>query len=224
MEIIARENELYQEIELSHDGVKIGEAEVDLKNHMLAKLVIFEPYQNQGFGTEVVEGLVEAYGLVNLWVNADNSRAIHVYEKCGFSRYHYIDKPMNKAAASYLITGAKGNPIAFIAFLNHTFKGCPNGLMVSRFVILPKYRGKGLSMPILSKVCGMLKANKKRVFINTENPLLGKALDRSKCFISTTFDHKKRKIEYDAKYAHGEAAMLGARNTAAVLCTDMAVC
>ena len=125
-----------------------------------------------------------------------------VYEKCGFSRYHYIDKPINKAAASYLITGAKGNPIAFIAFLNHTFKGCPNGLMVSRFVILPKYRGKGLSMPILSKVCGMLKANKKRVFINTENPLLGKALDRSKCFIGTTFDHKKRKIEYDAKYVH----------------------
>lgn len=125
-----------------------------------------------------------------------------VYEKCGFSRYHYIDNPINKAAASYLITGAKGNPIAFIAFLNHTFKGCPNGLMVSRFVILPKYRGKGLSMPILSKVCGMLKANKKRVFINTENPLLGKALDRSKCFMGTTFDHKKRKIEYDAKYAH----------------------
>lgn len=125
-----------------------------------------------------------------------------VYEKCGFCRYHYIDKPINKAAASYLITGAKGNPIAFIAFLNHTFKGCPNGLMVSRFVILPKYRGKGLSMPILSKVCGMLKANKKRVFINTENPLLGKALDRSKCFMGTTFDHKKRKIEYDAKYAH----------------------
>lgn len=125
-----------------------------------------------------------------------------VYDKLGFNRYHYIDKPINKAAASYLITGAKGNPIAFIAFLNHTFKGCPNGLMVSRFVILPKYRGKGLSMPILSKLCGMLKAKKKRVFINTENPLLGKALDRSKCFVGTTFDHKKRKIEYDAKYAH----------------------
>lgn len=125
-----------------------------------------------------------------------------VYDKLGFSRYHYIDKPINKAAASYLITGAKGNPIAFIAFLNHTFKGCPNGLMVSRFVILPKYRGKGFSIPILSKVCGMLKAKKKRVFINTENPILGKALDHSKCFRGTTFDQKKREIEYDEKYAH----------------------
>ena len=125
-----------------------------------------------------------------------------VYEKCGFSRYHYIDKPINKAAASYLIADAKGNPIAFIAFLNCTFKGCSNGLMVSRFVILPKYRGKGLSMPILSKVCGMLKAKKKRVFINTENPILGKALNRSKNFKGTTFDQKHRESEYDVKYAH----------------------
>lgn len=126
----------------------------------------------------------------------------NVYDKLLFSRYHYIDKPINKAAASYLITGAKGNPIAFIAFLNCTFKGCSNGLMVSRFVILPKYRGKGLSMPILSKVCGMLKAKKMRVFINTENPILGKALDRSKCFRGTTFDRKKRESEFDVKYAH----------------------
>ena len=125
-----------------------------------------------------------------------------VYDKLGFSRYHYIDKPINKAAASYLITGAKGNPIAFIAFLNCTFKGCSYGLMVSRFVILPKYRGKGLSMPILSKVCGMLKAKNKRVFINTENPILGKALTRSKNFKGTTFDQKHRESEYDVKYAH----------------------
>ena len=125
-----------------------------------------------------------------------------VYDKLGFSRYHYINKPINKAAASYLTTDAKGNPIAFIAFLNCTFKGCSNGLMVSRFVILPKYRGKGLSMPIMSKVCGMLKAKKMRVFINTENPILGKALDHSMSFKGTTFDRKHRESEYDVKYAH----------------------
>lgn len=84
MVITAKENELYREIELFRDGVKIGEAEVDLKNRMLAKLVIFEPYQNQGFGTETVKMLTDRYGLDNLWVNADNARAIHVYEKCGF--------------------------------------------------------------------------------------------------------------------------------------------
>ena len=86
MAITAKENELYREIELFHDSVKIGEAEVDLKNHMLAKLVIFEPYRNQGFGTEVVKMLMETYELDNLWVRADNDRAIHVYEKCGFTK------------------------------------------------------------------------------------------------------------------------------------------
>lgn len=89
MAITTQENELYREIELYRDGVKIGEAEVDLKNHMLAKLVIFEPYQNQGLGTEIVKMLMETYELDNLWVRADNDRAIHVYEKCGFS----ISKP-----------------------------------------------------------------------------------------------------------------------------------
>ena len=51
---------------------------------MLAKLVILEPYQNHGYGTKTVKMLTETYGLNNLWVNADNERAIHVYEKCGF--------------------------------------------------------------------------------------------------------------------------------------------
>lgn len=82
--MIIKENELYREIELFDGQTKIGEAEVDLENHMLARLVIFEPYQNQGFGTEAVKMLTETYGLTNLWVKADNSHAIHIYEKCGF--------------------------------------------------------------------------------------------------------------------------------------------
>ena len=86
MAITTQENELYREIELYRDGVKIGEAEIELKNHMLAKLMIFEPYQNQGLGTEIVKMLVETYDLNNLWLIADNDRAIHVYEKCGFTK------------------------------------------------------------------------------------------------------------------------------------------
>lgn len=84
-----KENELYQEIQLFHGQKQIGEAEVNLKNNMLAKLVIYEPYQNQGYGTEIVKMLIEKYNINNLWVRADNERAIHVYEKCGFK----INKP-----------------------------------------------------------------------------------------------------------------------------------
>ena len=36
MTIEYKENELYREIELFHDGVKIGEAEVDVNGKMLS--------------------------------------------------------------------------------------------------------------------------------------------------------------------------------------------
>ena len=89
MAIEYKENELYREIELFHDGIKIGEAEVDVNGKMLSRLNIYEPYQGKGYGTEVVRELTEKYGLIDLWVNADNARAIHVYEKCGYK----IEKP-----------------------------------------------------------------------------------------------------------------------------------
>lgn len=90
MSINLTENELYQEIAIClEDNTKIGEAEVELKGKMLSRLVIFEPYQNKGYGTEVVKMLNEKYGCDCLWVNADNERAIHTYNKCGYE----LDKP-----------------------------------------------------------------------------------------------------------------------------------
>ena len=79
-------NEIYQEMELYDGDTKIGEAEVDINNKMLSRLAIFEPYQNQGYGTKVVKQLIDEYDIDCLWVNADNDRAIHVYEKCGFKK------------------------------------------------------------------------------------------------------------------------------------------
>ena len=60
--------------------------EIDIKNKMLSRLSIYEPYQNKQIGTKVVADLTKEYGLTNLWVNADNERAIHVYEKCGYRK------------------------------------------------------------------------------------------------------------------------------------------
>lgn len=79
-----KENELYQEIELFVNGEKIGEAEVEIKNKMLSRLSIFPPYQNNGYGTEVVKMLNDKYECNCLWVNADNASAIKVYEKNGY--------------------------------------------------------------------------------------------------------------------------------------------
>lgn len=77
-------NEIYQEITLMMDGEKIGEAEVELNNKELSRLAIFEPYQNKGYGTKVVNELTKKYNLKRLWVRSDNEKAIHVYEKCGY--------------------------------------------------------------------------------------------------------------------------------------------
>lgn len=90
MSINLTENELYQEITIClEDGTKIGEVEVELKSKMLSRFEIFEPYQNKGYGTEIVKILNEKYGCNCLWVNADNERAMHVYNKCGYR----LDKP-----------------------------------------------------------------------------------------------------------------------------------
>lgn len=79
-----KENELYQEIEIFLNDKKVGEAEVDLKGKMLSRLSIFPPYQNKGYGTQIVKMLNEKYGCNVLWVNADNKRAIHTYQKNGY--------------------------------------------------------------------------------------------------------------------------------------------
>lgn len=84
--ITLKENELYQEIELFVDGEKIGEAEIEIKGKMLSRLSIFPPYQNKGYGSQIVNMLNEKYGCEVLWVNADNERAIHTYEKNGYSK------------------------------------------------------------------------------------------------------------------------------------------
>lgn len=82
--IILKENELYQEIELFIDNKKIGEAEIEVKGKMLSKLSIFPPYQNKGYGTKIVDMLNKKYGCEVLWVNADNKKAIHIYQKNGY--------------------------------------------------------------------------------------------------------------------------------------------
>ncbi len=78
------EHELYQEIVIFDGDLEIGIAEVDVGNKMLARFEIYKPYQNKGYGQQVVLMLMEQYGCDCLWVRADNDRAIHVYEKAGF--------------------------------------------------------------------------------------------------------------------------------------------
>lgn len=121
------------------------------------------------------------------------------YKRLGFQDYHYMQEDLNKSFNCLLITNKRGSPLAFIALRNHTFKGCSNGIMVSRFVIKPTYQRRGLSVPLLSLIGGMLKADGKRLFINTHLEGFGKALSKSKSFKGTTTDLRERKNTNDGK-------------------------
>lgn len=80
-----KETETFIENDIVADGVIVGNVELCPERKEISRLVIFEPYQNRGYGTKVVETL-SSRGYNSLWVRSDNPRAIHVYEKCGFER------------------------------------------------------------------------------------------------------------------------------------------
>lgn len=80
------EKEHYIEIDIKlSDGTLIGTAEIEPNEKMLERFVIFEPYQNKGYGQQVLSDLIDAYGIQKLWVRSDNEKAIHIYEKVGFT-------------------------------------------------------------------------------------------------------------------------------------------
>lgn len=116
-----------------------------------------------------------------------------VYQKYGLDKLHYMKEPINKAATCLLFTDIKGRNVAFVGFLNNPSKSYPNGVLVSRFVVFPKFQGRGLAVPILDKVGGMLAAKGLQLFINTEDEQFGTRLDGAECWVGTTFDKKERK-------------------------------
>lgn len=85
--MIIEEKEHYIEIDIKlSDGTLIGTAEIEPNEKMLERFVIFEPYQNRGFGQQVLSDLIDTYGIQKLWVRSDNEKAIHIYEKAGFNK------------------------------------------------------------------------------------------------------------------------------------------
>ena len=83
--MIIEKTETFVEHDIIVDGTKVGTVELCPERHEISRLIIFEPYQNKGYGTDVVKELITR-GYKSLWVRSDNPRAIHVYEKCGFVR------------------------------------------------------------------------------------------------------------------------------------------
>jgi RimJ/RimL family protein N-acetyltransferase len=62
------------------DGTKIGTVELCPERSKISRLIIFEPYQNKGYGTEVVKEL-KKQGYKSLWVRSDNLRVLSTFTK-----------------------------------------------------------------------------------------------------------------------------------------------
>ena len=88
-----KENELYQEIEIFLNDKKIGDAEVELKGKMLSRLSIFPPYQNKGYGTQIVKMLNEKYGCNSEFgircIMSKSSYSQVAFRRVYFYRPHY---------------------------------------------------------------------------------------------------------------------------------------
>ena len=81
--MLIEKTDTFIEHDIIVNDTKVGTVELCPERSEISRLIIFEPYQNNGYGTEVVKEL-KKQGYNSLWVRSDNHRAIHVYEKCGF--------------------------------------------------------------------------------------------------------------------------------------------
>ncbi len=83
--MLIERTETFIENDIWVDGTKVGTVELCPERHEITRLIIFEPYRNRGYGTRAVEELIQR-GYKRLWVRSNNTRAIYIYEKCGFKR------------------------------------------------------------------------------------------------------------------------------------------
>ena len=81
--VAIKTTETFIENDIIVDGVKVGYVELCKERDEITRLEIFDPYRNKGYGTKVINCMVN-HGYNKLWVRSDNEHAIHVYEKCGF--------------------------------------------------------------------------------------------------------------------------------------------
>ena len=76
-----KRTDTFIENDITVNGVTVGIVELNPDKQEISRLIIYEPYQNKGYGTEVIKELIDK-GYTSLWVKSDNERAIHIYEKC----------------------------------------------------------------------------------------------------------------------------------------------
>ena len=108
-----------------------------------------------------------------------------------FKKHHYLTEEVNKSC-KFLLFEWNNKPIGIVAVLNTPRKGIPNGMAISRIVILPDYQGLGLGSRISSFIGGVFVNNGNKLYIKTVNPALGEHFNNSKDWRGTAMNGKKR--------------------------------
>ena len=111
-----------------------------------------------------------------------------------FKKHHYLTEDVNKGAKFLLFEWDK-KPIGIVAVLNTPRKGIPNGMAISRIVILPDYQGLGLGSRLSNFIGGVFVNEGNKMYIKTVNPALGEYFNNSKSWRGTAMNGKARKME-----------------------------
>ena len=112
-----------------------------------------------------------------------------------FKKHHYLTHDVNKGAKFLLFEWDK-KPIAIVAILNTPRKGIPNGMAISRIVVLPDYQGLGLGSKICNFIGGIFINENKKMYIKTVNPALGEYFNKSILWRGTLENGKTRNLKF----------------------------
>lgn len=108
-------------------------------------------------------------------VNLEIFRANHEAWRT-FSRHHYLDHNLHRAAHIYVGT-VEGQPAIMCAIIPLVHGVVKNAKRVSRIVTLPDFQGIGLAGQFLDVIAGGLKDNGYSLYITTSHPAMIRALN-----------------------------------------------
>ena len=108
-----------------------------------------------------------------------------------FKKHHYLTEDVNKSCKFFLFEW-NNKPIGICALINQPRGGCPNGMAISRIVVLPDFQGIGLGVKISEFCSAIFINNGAKVYIKTVNPALGIYFNKSDYWRGTSMNGKIR--------------------------------
>jgi ABC-type lipoprotein export system ATPase subunit/predicted acetyltransferase len=108
-----------------------------------------------------------------------------------FKKHHYLTESVNKSCKFFLFEW-NNKPVGICVIINQPRGGCPNGMAISRIVVLPDFQGMGLGSKITEFCMAIFVENGGKLYIKTVNPALGIYFNKSKDFRPTSMNGKIR--------------------------------